>query len=67
MNLPDLKQAYQEQLLRYGVDVEKAKQAAERLSLEELMMISEIWRDWSIHHSHLKSLITISDKYTDTL
>lgn len=47
MNHTTLKQSYQEQLVRAGVPLNKAEQAAKILTLEELRMISEIWPEWA--------------------
>lgn len=43
-----LKQLYQQQLVKAGVPPQKATQAAESLTLEELRLIGEIWLDWGI-------------------
>jgi exopolysaccharide biosynthesis polyprenyl glycosylphosphotransferase len=47
MNSIELKQSYQEQLIKVGVDPLKAKRAAKTLSVEELQLIGDIWPDWA--------------------
>lgn len=46
MNLFKLKQSYQEELIKVGVNSLKAKQAAKVLSVEEFQFISDIWPEW---------------------
>lgn len=47
MDLPKLKQSYQEQLVKVGVQPLKAEQAAKILSEEELKFISDRWPEWA--------------------
>jgi hypothetical protein len=44
--LNQLQQSYEEQLIKSGVSVSRAKTAAMSLSESQLLMIQEIWRDW---------------------
>ncbi len=57
MNSDEVKQSYQNQLLKAGVDTKKAKKAAENLSFEELLLICEIWQDWSIYSPEIQQII----------
>lgn len=47
MELSQLQRSYYQQLLKAGVASERAFQAARSLSQEQLLIISEIWSDWS--------------------
>jgi hypothetical protein len=47
INFLRLKQSYQEQLIRAGVSPQKAAQAAQALTVEDLQLISEIWPEWA--------------------
>lgn len=62
MNIYELKKSYKDQLLKAGVDSEKAGEAAENLSFEELLLIREIWQDWSILFSEIEQIINLRDK-----
>lgn len=42
-----LEQSYKNQLVKVGVDFQKAEQAAKTLTGEELLLISEIWPEWA--------------------
>lgn len=42
-----LKQSYQHQLVKAGVDFYKAEQAARTLTWKELQLISDIWPEWA--------------------
>jgi hypothetical protein len=42
-----LKQSYKEQLIKAGVEPQKAVKAAEKITREELNLIGEIWTDWA--------------------
>jgi len=46
MKTEALEQSYKEQLVRVGVDPQRAEQAAKLLTGEELRLISEIWPGW---------------------
>ncbi|MGK7931581.1 MAG: hypothetical protein AB4041_09125 [Microcystaceae cyanobacterium] len=46
MQCDQLKQSYQEQLIKAGVPPQRAAKAASALTLEELQLIGEIWLDW---------------------
>ena len=47
METNTLKQFYQEQLVRAGVERPKAEQAAQSLTKDELLLISEVcWSEW---------------------
>ena len=48
MNPKQIKQSYKEQLIKKGVDSQKAELAAENLTQAELRLIGEIWFDWRI-------------------
>jgi hypothetical protein len=47
MDLIRLKQAYQEELVKVGIDPLKAEQTAKILSVEELKLIGDIWLTWA--------------------
>lgn len=47
MELTQLQHSYYEQLLKAGVNTERAFQAASSLSTEQLDLIRDIWSDWS--------------------
>ncbi len=42
-----LKQLYRQHLIRFGVEPQKAEQAANTLTEKELLFIAQIWPDWS--------------------
>lgn len=42
-----LEQSYKNQLVKVGVDFQRAEQAARALSGEELLLVSEIWPEWA--------------------
>ncbi len=44
---PKLKEIYQAQLVRVGVSLSKAEQAAQNVTANELKLIGEIWQDWA--------------------
>ena len=47
MEINTLKQFYQDQLVEAGVELPKAKQAAQSLTRDELLLISEVcWSEW---------------------
>ncbi len=46
MQCDQLKQSYQEQLIKAGVSPQRAAKAASVLTFEELQLIGEIWLDW---------------------
>jgi hypothetical protein len=48
MDLLNLRQEYENQLIRFGVSPNIAKKVAISLSLEELRLISDIWPNFSI-------------------
>ena len=43
----NLKEKYKSQLIKVGVPLFKAEQAAQTLTLEQLKIIGEIWPDWA--------------------
>ena len=47
MELDQLQESYYAQLLKAGVNSDKARLAASSLSKEQLNLIREIWSDWS--------------------
>lgn len=47
MTIEMLKQSYQEQLVKAGVEPQRAMEAAELVTPEELRIIGEIWADWA--------------------
>jgi len=47
MEVEELKQSYKNQLIKVGVDLNKAEQAINNLKDEELQLIREIWSDWT--------------------
>ncbi len=47
MELSQLQRSYYQQLLKAGVTSERAFKAARSLTKEQLLIISEIWSDWS--------------------
>lgn len=54
MNFTGIRKSYQEQLVRAGVPVNKAEQAAKNLTLEEFQLIGEIWSEWATVVSQFK-------------
>lgn len=55
MKTEKLEQSYQEQLVKAGVDLHRASQAAKSLSRDELQLIGEIWPDWAVSFSQAES------------
>ncbi|MGK7944835.1 MAG: hypothetical protein AB4058_10245 [Microcystaceae cyanobacterium] len=53
-----LKQSYQEQLIKAGVSPQRAAKAASVLTLEELELIAEIWLDWGCFFSQAEVSIS---------
>jgi hypothetical protein len=47
MKTEKLEQSYKDQLIKAGVDNDRASQAAKILSRDELQLISEIWPEWA--------------------
>ncbi len=47
METDTLKQAYRDQLVQVGVNVQKATAASQELSRNDLQMIGEIWPEWA--------------------
>ncbi len=47
MEINYLKQLYQQYLVRFGVEPQKAEQAANILTEQELLLIAQIWPEWS--------------------
>ena len=47
MTFDNLKQSYQQQLVRAGVHPKKAEKAAKTLTIEEFQLIGEIWSEWA--------------------
>lgn len=47
MKIEKLKQSYQEQLVKAGVEAYRAEQAAKVLTIEQLQLIGEIWPKWA--------------------
>lgn len=45
--LRQLKKIYQAELIRVGVPLPKAEQAAQNITSEQLRLIGEIWADWA--------------------
>ncbi len=43
----ELKKLYQQQLVRVGISSSRAQQAAQNLTLEQLIIVGQIWSDWS--------------------
>lgn len=54
MKIDTLKQSYKEQLIKAGVEPQKAVQAAEKITREELNLIGEIWADWAKASRHIE-------------
>ncbi len=55
MKTEALEQSYKEQLVRVGVDPQRAEQAAKLLTREELKLISEIWPGWAAVFPHAEN------------
>jgi len=55
MTAEKLKRSYQKQLIKAGVEPQRATQAATTMTLEELRLIGEIWQEWAqtshFHHA----------------
>lgn len=49
-----LKQSYQHQLVKAGVDFHKAEQAARMLTWKDLQLISDIWLEWAAAFSQAR-------------
>lgn len=47
MKTEKLEQSYKDQLVKAGVDFQRAEQAAKNLTWEQLQLISEIWLEWA--------------------
>ena len=54
MKPKQIKQFYKEQLIKKGVDCQKAELAASNLTTDELRLISEIWSEWGIIFQQLR-------------
>lgn len=48
MKTEKLEQSYKDQLVKAGVDLHRAEQAAKVLSKDELQLISDIWPEWAV-------------------
>ena len=42
-----LEQSYKDQLVKVGVDFQRAEQASKVLTSEQLLLVSEIWPEWA--------------------
>lgn len=51
MKTKRLKQSYREQLVKAGVNPQKAAQAAKIMTMRELQLIGEIWPEWAAIYS----------------
>lgn len=49
-----LEQLYKDQLVRVGVDLRRAEQAAKALTREELLLVGDIWPEWAIAFSQME-------------
>ncbi|MBE9181120.1 hypothetical protein IQ268_21395 [Oculatella sp. LEGE 06141] len=47
MTIEMLKQSYEEQLVKAGVEPQRAMEVAASITTEELALIGEIWADWA--------------------
>jgi len=47
MKTGKLGQSYRDELIKAGVESHRAEQAAKSLTWEQLMLISEIWLEWT--------------------
>lgn len=55
LKINKLQQAYMDQLLKAGVDFQRAEQAAIGVTREELLLICEIWPEWAIAFSRTEN------------
>jgi ATP-dependent protease HslVU (ClpYQ) peptidase subunit len=49
-----LEQSYKDQLVKAGVDFQRAEQASKVLTREELLLVSEIWPEWAVVFSQVE-------------
>jgi hypothetical protein len=47
-----LKTIYQAQLMKMGISLSQAEQAAQNLTTEQFKLIAEIWEDWATILAH---------------
>ena len=47
-----LKKIYQAQLIRVGIPLSRAEEAAQNVTLNQLRVIGEIWADWATILAH---------------
>lgn len=57
METEKLKQAYRDQLIQMGVNFNKATQASEELTRNELQLIGEIWPEWASAYLQVERLV----------
>ena len=61
-----LKKIYQAELIRVGVPLLKAEQAAQNITAEQLRLIGEIWEDWATilgnHDTNTLSLVSSAEQ-----
>ncbi|MEL4895930.1 hypothetical protein [Crocosphaera sp. Alani8] len=48
MMLVDLRNLYKSQLIKHGVAESKAEQASENLSIQQLQIVMQIWKDFNL-------------------
>ncbi|GFE69620.1 glycosyl transferase [Chroococcus sp. FPU101] len=60
MNSQSLQQLYQEQLIKAGVEIQKARQASQILSVKEFQLIGDIWPEWEtiLAQANCKEFVT---------
>jgi hypothetical protein len=54
MKAKNLEQLYIEHLIKAGVNVAKAEQAAKMVTQEQMQLISEIWPEWTAVFSQIE-------------
>lgn len=66
MNFDRLKQSYVEQLVKAGVEPQKAEQAAKTLNIEELKLIGLIWPEWAaVFYQEVQKLTSVGSNCSD--
>lgn len=60
MEVEELKQSYKNQLIKAGVDFQRAEQAINNIKDEELQLIREFWSDWTVVFSQTENEIITS-------
>lgn len=47
MKTGELERSYRDELIKVGIESHRAEQAAKNLSWEQLLLISDIWLEWT--------------------